>query len=49
MRKKIIRRKLKRLKLEVRELLGMLSINELTTNWNLAKRFQVIDEEFLYV
>ncbi len=46
MQQKIIKEKIDLLKLEVRELLGMLSVMELATNLNLAKRFQKLCEDF---
>jgi len=38
---------LRRLKEDLRELLGALSINELTKNKEVTKRFQIIDQQLI--
>lgn len=38
---------LRKLKEDLRELLGLLSINELTKNQEVAKRFQIIDQQLI--
>lgn len=44
---KYAKKYLRRLKEDLRELLGMLSIEELTQNKEVAKRFQIIDQQLI--
>ena len=41
--------KLKRIRLEMQELLGMLSIKELTTNFRLTTNYQVLHQQLIRI
>jgi hypothetical protein len=49
MKKEITKKHLKRIKLEIQELLGMLSIQELTTNWRFIGNYQNLHQELIRV
>jgi hypothetical protein len=49
MKKEITKKHLKRIKLEIQELLGMLSVQELTTNWRFIGNYQNLHQELIRV
>jgi hypothetical protein len=49
MKNKFVKRKLKRINLELQELLGMLSIEELTTNWRFINHYQDLHQKCIRI
>lgn len=49
MKKGFMKRKLKKIKLEFQDLLGMLSIEELTTNWKFINRYQQLHQDYIHI
>lgn len=47
MKKEFMKRKLKEIKLELQELLGMLSVEELTTNFRLTNNYQMLHQALI--